>query len=191
MREIVSDEKIGEEVRKAIEGALPVDVLKIEPDHVLTLDLNAESLDFLDINYSIEQAFGIRMARHFLLEHAEERFGEGVVIDKKNLLTPKGVELLRLRFGKEAEKLKPGDHLEAVQSLLTVRAIEDRVKEILDTLPEICESCGASNWISEDGAKIKCGNCEESPAFKSGDDLQLEWLDRVQREERLFDAWKS
>ena len=191
MQRIVSDEKVREEVAKAIEEALDVDGSQIAPDSVLTLDLDAESLDFLDINYSLEQAFGIRMARHFMLEHAEEMFGEGVVIDRKNRLTQKGAELLRRRFGEDAEGLNPGDHMEDVQSLFTVRAIEQRVKEILDTLPEQCGHCGGSDWVADRGARIKCGACGRNPAFKTGDDLQVEWLEHVAQKSGLFDGTKA
>jgi len=41
----------------------------------LTLDLNAESLDFLDISYNLEQTFGLKMARHFVLDYVEESWG--------------------------------------------------------------------------------------------------------------------
>ena len=191
MQRIVSDERVREEVAKAIEEALDVDSSKIAPDSVLTLDLDAESLDFLDINYSLEQAFGIRMARHFMLEHAEEKFGEGVVIDRKNRLTKKGADLLRLRFGEDADGLNPGDHMEDIQSLFTVRAIEQRVKEILDTLPEKCGHCGSSDWIADGGARIKCGACGRNPVFKTGDDLQVEWLEQVARDRVVLDGAKT
>jgi len=77
---------------------LRVDESTIKPESSLINDLGAESLDFLDINYRLEQAFGMKMARHFVLEHIEEMFGEGTAIDEDGRLTDKAIELLKDPF---------------------------------------------------------------------------------------------
>jgi acyl carrier protein len=85
-QKLVTEEKVIEVVKQAVVETLNSDESIIKPDSSLIKDLGAESLDFLDINYRIEQAFGIKMARHFILEHIEEMFGEGVAVDDDNLI---------------------------------------------------------------------------------------------------------
>src|SRR5210317_553384 len=96
---IITEEKVMEELKKAIVETLRVDEAQIKPETSLINDLGAESLDFLDINYRLEQAFGMKMARHFVLEHIEEIYGEGSAIDENGQLTDKAVETLKIRFG--------------------------------------------------------------------------------------------
>ena len=71
---LISEQIVIEEVKNAIVETLGIEASTIEADSSLMRDLGAESLDFLDINYRLEQAFGIKMARHSLLEHIEEVF---------------------------------------------------------------------------------------------------------------------
>ncbi len=87
---LITEETVFAELKKAIVETLRVDENAIKPESSLIKDLGAESLDFLDINYRLEQTFGIKMARHFILEHIEEMFGEGSAIDENGQLTDKG-----------------------------------------------------------------------------------------------------
>ena len=82
MHDIITAETVLAELKRAIVGAIGIDEELIKPESVLTRDLGAESLDFLDINYRLEQTFGLKMARYSVLVHAEELFGEGSVSTK-------------------------------------------------------------------------------------------------------------
>ena len=74
---LITEEKVFEELKKAIVETLRVDEGSIKPESSLINDLGAESLDFLDVNYRLEQAFGIKMARHFVLERNQHLTGGG------------------------------------------------------------------------------------------------------------------
>jgi acyl carrier protein len=177
---LVSEERVMREVKKSIAITQREDESSITPDTSLVRDLNAESLDFLDINYRLEQAFGIRMARHFVLEHIEEMFGEGSAIDENSRLTDKAVDVLKLRLGEDHPALKPGMDLEEVPSLITVQSVANGVIAILDTLPDRCD-CGQSDWKSEDDTHIRCGSCGAAPVFINGDELTKQWLKTLQQ----------
>ncbi|MDP7555344.1 MAG: phosphopantetheine-binding protein, partial [Nitrospinota bacterium] len=71
----ISEQMVIDEMKKAIVETLSAKEETIKPESSLINDIGAESLDFLDINYRLEQGFGIKMARHFILEHIEEMFG--------------------------------------------------------------------------------------------------------------------
>lgn len=183
---LVSEEKVFEELKKAVVETLRVDEGLIKPESSLISDLGAESLDFLDINYRLEQSFGIKLARHFVLEHVEEMFGEGAAIDEDGRLTEKAIELLKVRFGESAGGLRAGMDMDEIPALVTAGTLARGVMDVLDSLPEKCSKCGNPAWKSEDGVRVACGSCGESAAFPNGDDLIREWLAKVQEEKKIF-----
>lgn len=183
---LVTEEKVIDAVKDAVAETLSIEKDTVEADSSLIKDLDAESLDFLDINYRIEQSFGIKMARHFILEHIEEMFGEGSAIDEDGKLTEKAVELLKIRLGDELPSIGAGTDMDDVPAQITVRSIASGVMDVLDTLPEKCANCGAAQWTSEDGAKIKCGSCGEPATYVNGDDLAVEWLKKTNAEKKIF-----
>ncbi|HBH62827.1 MAG TPA: hypothetical protein DDX85_14040 [Nitrospiraceae bacterium] len=183
---LITEEKVFEELKKAIVETLRVDESSITRESSLINDLGAESLDFLDINYRLEQAFGMKMARHFVLEHIEEMFGEGTAIDEDGRLTDKAIELLKIRFGNNMPELQPGMDMDEIPAMVTVQSMVQGVMDILNSLPAACASCGNSAWQSDDGIKIKCGSCGDSATFTNGDDLIKAWLTKVQEEKNIF-----
>jgi acyl carrier protein len=185
MQHLVTEEQVIREVKRSIGETLRTDAGAMTPDTSLILDLEAQSLDFLDINYRLEQAFGIRTARHFVLEHVEEMFGEGSAIDENAQLTEKAVRLLQIRLG-DHDALRPGMDMDAASSLITVRSLANGVMDILNTLPEACPRCGRAEWKTEDGTHIRCGSCGAAAVFTTGDDLIKAWLGKVQEETKIF-----
>lgn len=183
---LVSEETVFNELKNAIVETLQVDEGVIKPESSFTEDLGAESLDFLDINYRLEQTFGIKMARHFLLEHIEEMFGEGTAIDDDGRLTQKAVTLLNLRYGGNMSSIEAGIDMDEVPAMLTVGPFAKGVMDILNSLPEQCAQCSSSDWKTEDGMKVSCGSCGESAAYTNGDDLIVAWLTQVQQEKNIF-----
>ncbi|MBI4849587.1 MAG: hypothetical protein HY808_13630 [Nitrospirae bacterium] len=183
---LVTEEKVFGELKKAVVETLRADENKIKPETSLIKDLGAESLDFLDINYRLEQALGIKMARHFVLEHIEEIYGEGTALDENGQLTDKAVAVLKIRFGENVAELRPGMDMDEIPALVTAQSMVSGVMDILDSLPEKCTKCGASSWKSEDGVRVKCGSCGEAAEYANGDDLIKAWLTKVQEEKKLF-----
>jgi acyl carrier protein len=57
-------------------------------------DLDAESLDMLDIVYSLERTFIIRMPRLNILQRATDLFGESTIVQGA-ILTPTGLAILK------------------------------------------------------------------------------------------------
>jgi len=183
---LITEAKVFEEMKKAIAETLRVDEDRIKPETSLIKDLGAESLDFLDINYRLEQAFGIKMARHFVLEHIEEMFGEGTAIDENGQLTDKAIQLLKIRFGDSAPEFTQGMDMDEVPTLVTAQSMVRGVMDILDSLPGKCQKCGNAAWKSDDGIHVTCGSCGEAAAFANGDDLIKEWLKNIQEEKKIF-----
>jgi len=176
MQELIREQTVFDEVAKALAETVRATPSTIRPETSVVRDLGAESLDFLDLNYRLEQAFGIRMARHFFLEHMEEMYGEGAAIDADGRLTPRAIGVLKARYP-EAVLPEPeaGLDMDEVPSLITVRALVGTVTDILGTLPERCP-CGATAWRTEDGTHVICGDCRHAAPYANGDDLTRRWL---------------
>jgi len=84
-----------EKVRAVLVDALGVDDDEVTPTASLTKDLGAESIDFLDIVFKLEQAFGFKIAQG-------ELFPENVAQDptfvQNGKVTPAGIAALKQRL---------------------------------------------------------------------------------------------
>lgn len=70
----ISKEELTKKLISILSGALRISPEKISTESKLVKDLNAESLDLLDIRFSIEQEFGFSISEH---EFAE-KIGKGL-----------------------------------------------------------------------------------------------------------------
>lgn len=90
-----STEEIYEKIQTALVDALGVDEEEVTPDATLTGDLGAESIDFLDIVFRLEKAFGIKIPRG-------ELFPENILTDSSFVqdgkVTAAGLAELRKRM---------------------------------------------------------------------------------------------
>ena len=177
-QQLVSRERIEEEVRKAVAETLGCEPDSVQMGSSIMEDLDGQSLDFLDVNFRLEQSFGIKMARHLVLEHVEELFGEGKAINEDGEITEPAVRLLKLRMGEEYP-VEAGMLVDELPSLVTPDTFADGVEKILESLPE-------GNWKCEDGTRIVNAETGDPAPFKSGDDLTIEWLKEVEEREHIF-----
>ena len=80
-------------VRKQLIEALSVDEADVTPTARLQADLNAESIDFLDIVFRLEREFGIKIDRNELFPESIFQGDPEFVQDGK--VTPTGLATLR------------------------------------------------------------------------------------------------
>ncbi len=88
-----------DDIFKKVQAAL-VDALGVDEDEVtmqasLTADLGAESIDFLDIVFRLEQAFGFKIGQGELFP---ENVAQNPEYVKDGKVTAKGLETLRARM---------------------------------------------------------------------------------------------
>lgn len=88
-------DEVYDKVRQVLVDALSVDEDEVTPTATLTTDLGAESIDFLDIVFKLEQTFGFKIAQG-------ELFPENVAQDpryvKDGRVTPEGIAALKERM---------------------------------------------------------------------------------------------
>jgi acyl carrier protein len=88
-------DEIFEKVTEVLEDALGVDEDEVTPDAKLTSDLGAESIDFLDISFKLEQAFDFKIAQGELFPDNAAQDPEYVQDGK---VTEKGIAELKQKM---------------------------------------------------------------------------------------------
>ena len=123
-------DEIGERVTQALVQALGVSRNDITLDTSLAGDLEAESIDFLDVVFRLEKDFGIEIARGELFP--QELLRDPAMVSNGRI-TAAGVAALRERFSfTDMSTLKPGLRVDdLMNNLLTVRFIVDYVEHKL------------------------------------------------------------
>src|SRR5579859_3341763 len=123
-------DEIGERVAQALVQALGVSRSDITMDTSLAGDLEAESIDFLDVVFRLEKDFGIEVARGELFP--QELLRDPAMVSGGKL-TEAGAVALRERFSfTDLSRLKAGLSIEELMNeMLTVRLIVDYVEHKL------------------------------------------------------------
>ena len=122
----MTHEEIYAKVKDVLVDALGVDEEEVTPNAVIKDDLGAESIDFLDIMFRLEKAFGIKIPKGELMP-------ENVATDpnyvQNGSLTPAGITMLKEKMPHsdftEFEKSPTVDHM---SKLFTVDAIVNYVE---------------------------------------------------------------
>lgn len=114
-------DEIFAKVRDVLVDALAVDEEEVTPEATLTGDLGAESIDFLDIVFKLEQAFGFKIGQG-------ELFPDNVQQDPKYVkdgkVTPEGITALKARLPHaDFSKLEVDPQISKVGGIFTVESI--------------------------------------------------------------------
>ena len=114
-----SQDEIFEKVREALVDALGVDEEEVTPEATLRGDLDAESIDFLDIVFRLEKAFDIKIERGELIPMDVLENTEYVADGKVN---PAGIAALKKRMPfADLSKFEQDPNVQNLGEQLTVR----------------------------------------------------------------------
>lgn len=114
-----SQDEIFSKVQAALVDALALDEDDVTPGATLQGDLGAESIDYLDIMFKLEKAFGIKIQR-------EELFPEDVFKNAQYVqngkVTPEGLAVLKQRLPFiDLTKFEANPAVQTFGSMLTVQ----------------------------------------------------------------------
>jgi acyl carrier protein len=112
---------IFDKIKHVLVDALAVDEDQVTMEARLTRDLDAESIDFLDIVFKLEQAFGIKISQG-------ELFPEGITQDARYVhngrLTAEGLTALRSRLPHvDTSAIEADPQLSKVAEIFTVETL--------------------------------------------------------------------
>ncbi len=124
-------EAIETRVRQCVAEALARDVATVAAESNLMDDLGAESLDFLDIVFRLEQTFEIQITRGEM-----ERAARGdMTADEfapKGVISDQGLERLRELMPEASSRIKPGLRPAEILRLFSVQTFANIVKGKLE-----------------------------------------------------------
>lgn len=126
-------DEIFEKVQEVLVDALGVDEDEVTPAASLTRDLEAESIDFLDIVFKLEQAFGFKIGQG-------ELFPENVANDpdyvQDGRLTDKGLAALKERMPHvDFSDFEKNPEITKVAEVFTVDSVVKFVDRKLEQTP--------------------------------------------------------
>ncbi len=120
--EITKDEidKVYPTVASTVADALGCDEDEVTPKASLIEDLNAESIDFLDIVFRLERAFKIKIPRGKIVENARGSLTEAE-FEQNGIVTEAGFKQLRAYLAEvPAERFKTPTKVKDIPRLFTV-----------------------------------------------------------------------
>jgi acyl carrier protein len=126
MSQILNETEIETTVRKLVAEALAREVEQVKLDSLLMHDLGAESLDFLDIVFKLEQNFKIQITRGEMEKAArggmtDEEFAPGGIISEQ------GLTRLRELMPEANSKIGPGLRPNQIIGLFSVKTFANLV----------------------------------------------------------------
>jgi acyl carrier protein len=124
-----SHDEIYEKVKSALVEALGVDEEDVSPTATMVGDLGAESIDFLDIVFRLEKAFGIKISRGELFPEDVLSSSEFVTNGKVNAA---GIATLKERM--PFADLTKFEANPAVQNFANTLTVEDMVRYVSSKL---------------------------------------------------------
>jgi acyl carrier protein len=117
---------IPDTVRHLVAEALAADPARVRLDSILMDDLGAESLDFLDIVFKLERAFGIQITRGEM-----ERAARGDMSEEefapRGVLSEAGLARLRELMPEAKDRIQPGLRPVQILGLFSVQTFVNLV----------------------------------------------------------------
>jgi acyl carrier protein len=172
-------DEVERRVLEVIARAMDRPVSEVKPMSSLELDLGAQSLDYLDIAFSLEREFRIQFPRADFLQRASDHFGEENLV-KDGVITDFGLKLLAKGMPElDASSLTPGLKVTEVRKMFVVATFVRVVKQLLECKAQMdraCPDCKASMNESPSLPEFVCPACGKSVPLPSGDDVLFDHL---------------
>ncbi len=166
-----TDAEIFECVRAIIADTLAIEREEVKMDSVLSEELHAESIDFVDIMSRIETELNVQFCEAGVFDKLEELFGADVLA-VKGALTELGAQVMRERMPEAGEgKLAPGLLVLKIPRLYTTRTWVRGTLELLNARPRTCSKCGSDRLSPVRISILLCQECQSELPCPTQDDL--------------------
>ena len=170
-----ADDQILDRARAVIANVMRISIDKVQRETVLVRQLGADSMDFIDIMFGLETAFGVEFCEEGMFAKLEELFGEDV-LSERGLLTELGGRVVQKRRPElDPELISPGLTVQKLNECFTTETWVRGVREILDARPSSCSSCGSARLAPLRISRLSCEDCGTEIACPTQADLLEQW----------------
>lgn len=166
-------------VLEVIARAMDRPVSEVTSASSLEGDLGAQSLDYLDIAFSLEREFRIQFPRDDFLQRASQHFGEENLV-QNGVVTELGLKLLARGMPEiDAARLTPGLKVTELRRMFVVGTFVRVVKQLLRAKAEMdraCPKCPAELVESASLPEFVCPACGAVVPMPSGNEILFQHL---------------
>jgi acyl carrier protein len=176
----IDHDAVSRQVIEIVARALDQDPAKVHLDSRLWGDLGAESLDMLDIAFSLESNFKIRVPHSDLLGRARDHFGESRIV-LNGVLSDFALELIRRSMPElDATQIRSGLTPYEFRRLVTVESLVRVVLRLLECKSQqVCPVCSGQFTDSEAAPELQCIQCGFTQPYPSGEQIFMDDLTTV------------
>jgi len=176
---VLAQDDVEKRVLAVIARAMDCPVEEVTPASALEGDLGAQSLDYLDIAFSLEREFRIQFPRDDFLQRAGTYFGEENLV-QEGVVTDLGLKLLAKGMPEiDPAKLTPGLKIFELRQMFVVGTFVRVVKQLLDAkraMDKTCPSCRTEMVESPSLPEFVCPACNTVVPLPSGNEVLFQHL---------------
>lgn len=161
---------VSTQVIEIVARALDRSPEEVHADSRIWSDLGAESLDMLDIAFSLESALGIRLPHSDLIGRASDYFGEENII-QGGVLSEFALELIRRLMPEfDPKQLRTGLTPMEFRRSITVESLVQVVIRLLEFKSQLkCPACSGRFSDSKAVPELECVSCGLTQPYPSGE----------------------
>jgi len=175
-------------VTAVLADVLGVEANEIAEGNAIANDLGADSLDFVEMNATLEKRLNLSLAKKGALEHANKMSGQpDLFYSNKSGLTSDGVALLEGSLSHYTQ-LKDGMKMYDIFNLSTVQNVANFCHAIFNYLPTVCPECGHAEARLSVTGKAVCSACSAVLRPLHGDEAEALNIKRYLQEKCLTAA---
>ena len=146
-------------VAGVLANVLGIDKGDIAPSSAIVEELGADSLDFVELNTTLEKKLGMSMPKKGPLSQAGKATGTpDLFYSSRTGFTAAGVDLMKHCLS-QYDTVKQGMTVHDVFNLTTVNNISALCRNLFDYLPDACPGCGHGEAALSPAGKAVCCGC--------------------------------
>jgi acyl carrier protein len=171
MKNPFTEDQVFSIIQKVLANILDRDPDKITPDSSLMGDLDADSLDFVEFRYTVEQELGIVLSQKSVLEHLEAKVGAELTYESGAITALAADILQRGLFQYTESQAKAGMRPFEIMAETTAGNWASCCHALFDHLPTHCPDCDGTEAKVSGAGKAACAGCGATLKPKTGDEV--------------------
>jgi acyl carrier protein len=175
-----SEEQMLAVVQRTLVNVLGCTQDELGAEVALSNDLDADSLDFVDLRYNLEKQLSLLLPQKSVLDHLETATGQAELVLEQGRLTPLAAYALQhSQFAYSPQQVSAGMLPMDVMSIATVGNWASLCHGIFAHLPHSCPDCNCEQAEVAANGKAACVGCGAYLKPRSGDEVMAATMQQV------------